>query len=464
MITATPYANMRIAVFGLGRTGLAAVRALLAARASVVAWDDADASRMSAAETGCELADLSTISWGTIDALMLSPGVPLTHPEPHWTVNMAKGAGVPIIGDTEIFVRALAEADAPVKLIAITGTNGKSTTTALIGHMFESAGRPTEVGGNIGRPVLDLSPPSDGRHYVVEFSSYQIDLTPSLKPDVGILLNLSPDHLDRHGDMAGYAAVKARMFTLQGEGDTAVIGVDDDYCRAIAGAIIRPGKNLVSVQSQLGEGIWVEDGILHDEADGERCDLTGFDSLRGRHNWQNAAMAWATGRALGLSVQEIARAFASFPGLAHRMENVARLGRILFVNDSKATNADASAHALDSFDNIYWIAGGLAKSGGIEGLSEYFGKLSCAYLIGEAAGEFAETLSGQAKTVDAGTIGRAVAMAARDAAAGGDDAVVLLSPACASFDQYRNFELRGDAFRAAVAALDGVTMTGEEAA
>jgi UDP-N-acetylmuramoylalanine--D-glutamate ligase len=468
MIAATPYAGKRVAVFGLGHTGLASVRALLAAGAAVFAWDDAEASRAAAEKNGVVLSDLNSIDWSTMDALMLSPGVPLTHPEPHWTVNAANGAGVVIIGDTELFVRTLSASENAAKLVAITGTNGKSTTTALIGHMLGAAGRKTEIGGNIGRAVLDMGAPGEGQHYVVEFSSYQIDLTPSLKPDVGILLNLSPDHLDRHGDMDNYATVKARMFALQDANDTAVIGVDDPYCRKIANALTAPRLRLVSVGENAPGGISVRDGTLHDATIGETCDLNGFVSLRGRHNWQNAAMAWVAGKALGLTSGEITAGFASFPGLAHRMENVARLGTVLFVNDSKATNADAASHALDSFENIYWIAGGLAKSGGIEGLKEYFKNIACAYLIGEAAEPFATTLEGAAggevRTIQAGTIERAVFLAAQDAAAGGAQAVVLLSPACASFDQFRNFELRGDAFRAAVAALDGVVMANEEAA
>jgi len=463
MISATPYAGKRVAVFGLGHTGLACVRALLAAEASVFAWDDSEASRVSAEKSGVELVDLTTVDWASLDALMLSPGVPLTHPEPHWTVKCANAAGVAIIGDTEIFVRTLAEAGNDVRLVAITGTNGKSTTTALIGHMLAAAGRKTVIGGNIGRAVMDLDAPEDGQHYVVEFSSYQIDLTPSLKPDVGILLNLSPDHLDRHGTMDHYAEVKARMFALQDEGDTAVIGVDDGYCREIAAGVTNADLHTVSIGNDNG-GISVRDGVLHDSATGAVCDLNGFTSLRGRHNWQNAAMAWAAGMALGLTGDEIASGFASFPGLAHRMENVAQRGDVLFVNDSKATNADAAAHALDSFENIFWIAGGLAKSGGIDGLHEYFPNIACAYLIGAAADDFSQTLEGKVKTVQAGTIENAVSLAARDAEAFGKPGVVMLSPACASFDQFRNFELRGDAFRAAVAALDGVVMAKKEVA
>ncbi len=467
LIPANTYSNKTVAVFGLGASGLASVASLLAAGAKVKAWDDSDATRAKAAEAGLPLTDLNDEDWTTFDALVLAPGVPLTHPEPHWTVREAYAANVPVIGDTELFVGSLKAAGARTHLIAITGTNGKSTTTALIGHILKSAGRDTEVGGNIGTAVLDLAEPTEGRHYVVEFSSYQIDLTPSLKPDTGILLNLTPDHLDRHGDMEGYAGVKAKMFALQDEDDLAVIGVDDRYCKEIAGTVTRPVVEQVSVEHEVSDGVHVKDGVLHQmKAGGEvaQCSLEGIDGLRGRHNWQNAAAAWAACRKAGLNAAEIVAGFASFPGLVHRMEQVARSGDILFINDSKATNADAAARALDSFDNIYWIAGGLAKTGGIEGLKPFFPRIRSAYLIGAAAQDFAQTLSGHTQVQHCETLDVAVPRAFEDAGRNGGPAVVLFSPACASFDQYRNFEIRGDAFRTAVAALEGVSLNSQEAA
>lgn len=467
MIPAHTYSNKTVAVFGLGASGLASVTSLLAGGANVKAWDDSETTRDRAIEAGVPLTDLNHEDWSIFDALVLAPGVPLTHPAPHWTVQKAHAASVPVIGDTELFVQSIVAAGTSSHLVAITGTNGKSTTTALIGHILKSAGRDTEVGGNIGTAVLELSEPRDGRHYVVEFSSYQIDLTPSLKPDTGILLNLSPDHLDRHGDMGGYAAVKAKMFARQDGNDLAVIGVDDRYCSEIADQVFGPAVCRISVEREVETGIFVSDGILHQMERGEelsRCPLMGIDGLRGRHNWQNAAAAWAACSRAGLSEDEIAGGFTSFPGLVHRMEQVARCGDILFINDSKATNADAAARALDSFENIYWIAGGLAKTGGIESLKPFFSRINQAYLIGEAADDFAQTLEGHAETQKCGTLDVAVPRAFEDAVRNGGPAVLLFSPACASFDQYRNFEIRGDAFRAAVAALEGVSMNSQEAA
>ena len=463
MIWAEPYGGKNIAVFGLGKSGLASVRTLIAAGASVAPWDDSEGSRAAAEKSGVQLVDLKSAEWSAFDALILAPGVPLTHPEPHWTVAKARAANVPVIGDTEVFCETLNRCGDATKLIGITGTNGKSTTTALIGHVFANAGRDTQTGGNIGLAVLDLEPPVTGRHYVVELSSYQIDLTPSLKPDIGLLLNLTPDHLDRHGDMAGYAAVKARMFAIQDESDEAFIGVDDDYCRAIAAEVPKARVTRVSVEGHDAE-ISVADGVLSDARDGTTLDLNSFDTLRGRHNWQNAAMAWGAGRALGLSAEDIANGFSSFPGLAHRMEIVARRGQVLFVNDSKGTNADAAERALDTFDNIFWIAGGRAKAGGIEPLRPYFGKIQHAFLIGESAADFANSLSDAVPYTNSGTIEQAVNDAAAAAARFGGESVVLLSPACASFDQFRNFELRGDAFKQSVAALSGVHLMGKEAA
>jgi UDP-N-acetylmuramoylalanine--D-glutamate ligase len=315
---------------------------------------------------------------------------------------------------------------------------------------MRSAGRDVQLGGNIGVPILDLEPPADHRHHVIEVSSYQIDLAPSLAPSVGMLLNLTPDHLDRHGSMEHYAAVKARLVAGVETGGTAIVGVDDSWCRAIADEIAANGTNVcrVSVLQRLTDGFY---------ADGEVFRLAGIGSLRGLHNAQNAACAAAAALALGLDAATIQHGLATFPGLAHRMEEVGRRGHVLFVNDSKATNADAAARALSSFSDIFWIAGGKAKSGGIASLGEFFPRIRKAYLIGEAASDFAATLSGHAPHETAGTLDRAVEAAARDAAASGvAEPVVLLSPACASFDQFPNFEVRGHRFRDLVHNLDGV--------
>jgi UDP-N-acetylmuramoylalanine--D-glutamate ligase len=469
MFMISGFEGKTVAVFGLGATGLSAARALAAGGAMVAAWDDKASSRDKARALGFDPVDLEHCDFRDFAALVLSPGVPLTHPAPHWSVSRATGAGIPVLGDTELFVRALAASGREVALVAITGTNGKSTTTALIGHLLASAGRDARVGGNIGTAVLDLDPPADGAVYVVEFSSYQIDLTPSLHPKVAVLLNLSPDHLDRHGDMAHYAAVKARIFARQEAGDTAVVGVDDGASAAIADGIAAgPAVVRISNNRSHSDGICVEAGQIYEVTGGERrliADLDGIGSLRGTHNWQNAAAAVAVARALGLAPSDIAAGLRTFPGLAHRMEEVGRKDGVLFINDSKATNADAAARALASFDVVYWIAGGQAKADGIVPLSDYFPKIVRAYLIGEAARDFGRTLDGKVDAVHCGTLDRAVTLAAADAtAAGGGERAVLLSPACASFDQFANFEARGEAFRSLVAALDGVAMKQEVAA
>ncbi|HFC04194.1 MAG TPA: UDP-N-acetylmuramoyl-L-alanine--D-glutamate ligase [Rhizobiales bacterium] len=466
MIQATTFAGKNVAVFGLGATGLATIASLQAAGANVTAFDDNAASCADVRKQGIHIADLRQVDWQQIDALVLSPGVPLTHPEPHWTVGLAKESGVEIIGDTEILVRELEHRSPQANLVAITGTNGKSTTTALLGHVLKCGGIATQIGGNIGKPVLELDLPGPDQALVVEFSSYQIDLTPTLCPRVSILLNLSYDHIDRHGSMANYASVKARIFARQGSGDVAVIGVDDQWSQDIYKMLNRDVQVLpVSCREEAGTGLFAKDAVLYD-ATGDLpvavADLHQAPALKGVHNWQNAAAVYAAARALGLTGQVIEQGFRTFPGLAHRMECVGHSRDAVFINDTKATNADAAARALATFDHIYWIAGGLAKEGGIESLRPYFGKIIKAYLIGDAADRFARTLGHDVKFEIAGTMEKAVAAAARDVAVNAQQtdsqATVLLAPACASFDQYRRFELRGDAFRTAVAGLEGVNM------
>ena len=454
MISAHSFKGKRVAVFGLARSGTACAEALRLGGAEVFAWDDQPAMVEKAQKAGLAVSNLHALDFGSLNSLVLSPGVPLTHPEPHWTVKKARAAGIEVIGDTEVFQREIAGSGA--RMVAITGTNGKSTTTALTGHLFKAAGRDCDIGGNIGTAVCLMRPPVPGRVYVLELSSFQIDLMPSLHPDAGILTNITADHLDRHGDMATYAAVKERIFARQRPGDTALVGVDDLWGQTIAG---RVGAIPVSVQRPLIHGISVTGGVLHDTRDGAHIDLRPMPSLKGAHNWQNAALAYAAGRALGLSSLEIEAAMLSFPGLAHRMQEIGRLGPVPFINDSKATNADAAEKALASFDTIYWIAGGQAKAGGIEPLRPYFPKIVKTYLVGQASDEFAVTLGAANPHASCGTIEQAVQAAARDALADRrQGAVVLLSPAAASFDQFPNFEVRGDAFVKAVAALDGVVM------
>jgi len=469
------FEGSRVAVFGLGRTGLTAARALKAGGAEPLLWDENAPARDAAAAEGFAIEDLRSADWSRFAALLLSPGVPLTHPKPHWTVEKARAAQVEIVGDMELFARtvALTAMTKRPRTVAITGTNGKSTTTALVGWVLKQAGRDARIGGNIGVGVLGLPDMHGGAVYVLEASSYQLDLTSTFRPDVAVLMNLSPDHLDRHGGMAGYVAAKRRIFRNQGPGDTAVIGVDDPHSQHICTEILASGRMAVrpiSSSRAIGRGIYALGGVLYDST-GERtveiADLSRARSLPGRHNGQNAAAAYAAARALGLTLDEAVDGLMTFPGLAHRMEEVGRLGRVRFINDSKATNADAARQALSSYPKVFWIAGGRAKEGGIEELSDLFGRVAKAYLVGEAADAFAATLGSSAPWTLSGDIAKAVAQAHADASAhakaAGEDAIVLLSPAAASFDQYADFEERGEDFRAAVKSL-GASRQGDAAA
>ncbi|MCM2454086.1 UDP-N-acetylmuramoyl-L-alanine--D-glutamate ligase [Rhizobium sp. CG4] len=461
MIPVTVFKGRKVALFGLGGSGLATAKALVAGGADVVAYDDNPDSTAKAAAEGITVADLRTVHWPSLAAFVLAPGVPLTHPKPHWTVELARAAGVEIIGDVELFVRERRAHSPDCPFIAITGTNGKSTTTALIAHILRASGRDTQLGGNIGTAVLTLDPPKAERYYVVECSSYQIDLTPTLNPTAGLLLNLTPDHLDRHGTIQHYGEVKERLVAGS---NTAVIGVDDSYCALIADRVERAGVKVqrISKRNVVAEGLYAQDSQIMLAQGGTSSlfvDLDGVQTLRGSHNAQNAAAAIAACLAVGVSADDIRAGLKTFPGLKHRMQPVARRGSVSFINDSKATNADAAAPALSSYDRIYWIAGGLPKSGGISSLSSLFPRIAKAYLIGEAAAEFAATLGDTVPYEISGTLDKAVEHAASDAQKDENTGnVVMLSPACASFDQYKNFEVRGDAFVAHVAALDGVTM------
>ena len=442
------FQHQRVALFGLGGSGLVTARALKAGGADVVSWDDNEAARTKARSEGLTVDDLSAYDFKEFSALILAPGVPLTHPDPHWTVKRAQAAGIPIIGDIELFCLERARLAPEAPFIAITGTNGKSTTTALIAHMMRVAGFDVQMGGNIGTAILSLEPPAQNRVHVVECSSYQIDLAPSLAPSVGILLNVTPDHLERHGTMENYAGVKERLVA---SAQHAVIGVDDDWCRAIAKRLKAPIQ--ISVEQNLSNGLSYADGWIL--INGKRSfDLNGIGSLRGAHNGQNAAAAIAAAQAFGVSHDAMMRGLKSFPGLAHRMEQVGMVGPVLFINDSKATNADAAEKALLAFPgDIFWICGGMPKDGGIAPLAPLFSRVREAFLIGQASEEFAATL-GSVPHRFCGDLDNAV-QAANEAAqkAGVEAPVVLLSPACASFDQYRNFELRGAHFRALVEKL-----------
>jgi len=461
MIPVPGFEGRRIAVFGLGRSGLTAARALKAGGALPVLWDDSVSSRMQAEAEGFAVEDLTRADWSDFAALVLSPGAPLTHPKPHWTVGKAKAAGVEVIGDIELFARAIAalpEGERP-KVVAITGTNGKSTTTALIGWVLKQAGMTVHVGGNIGIGVLALPAPTPDAVYVIEASSYQLDLTTSFAPTIAVLTNISPDHLDRHGGMEGYVAAKARIFANAGG---AIIGVDDKWGAGIARDVAGTGTYAVAISGETGKepiAVIGEQTIVYDAQNVRMAygmiDLTEARSLPGRHNAQNAACAYAAARGLGLDPTETVEGLLSFPGLAHRMEHVGSLGRVRFINDSKATNADAARQALSSYERSFWIAGGRAKAGGIDDLEDLFPRVVEAFLIGEAAGPFAARLGDTPHRIS-GDMATAVAQAAEAAAATGREEVVLLSPAAASFDQYPDFEARGEAFRAAVLNLGAI--------
>ncbi len=448
MITVPAYQGKRIGVFGLARSGLATVHSLVASGAEVFAWDDNVDAR---ASVSTSTSDLYAMDVSTLDALVLAPGVPLTHPEPHPLVIKAKAADVPLISDLDVF-QAARESLPEHTLVGITGTNGKSTTTALIGHILEENGIPTAVGGNIGTGVMALDALPSGGVYVFELSSFQLDLTQQLLCDVAILLNISPDHLDRHGDMAGYVAAKRKLFDLQDRGAIAVVGVDDDICCGVAESLASPTR--VSGNRGLNADVYVAEGELLDtKSDVQRVgSITQIKSLQGVHNWQNAAAAFAAAKAAGLGDDEILQAMETFPGLEHRQEIVFDDGDVLVVNDSKATNVDSAKRALETFGNIRWVAGGRAKDRDFSGLLNSLHSVRGAYLMGEHANLIADILPKSLRRTCFATMAEAVDVALHEAEPGD---TVLLSPACTAFDQYENFEKRGEAFKVEVAAFAG---------
>ena len=451
--------NQHLAVFGLGASGVAAARALAASGARVAAWDDKDSQRRAARERGIALTDLYKSGFSELDALVLAPGVPLTH-DPHPIARRAQAVNKPIIGDIELLTEACPRA----RFIGITGTNGKSTATALIGHILDEVGYDTRIGGNLGPPALAFDPPGKDSVFVLELSSYQLDLTVKAAFDIAVWLNISPDHLDRHGGMDGYVAAKRRIFRDRADPrrtQTAIIGVDDARSAAVRDDMeAREAWKVVSISAtrRLERGVFVRNGALYDAIDDAAwcvCDLTGIPTLPGEHNWQNAAAAYAAARAIGIAPEAAAAAMTSYPGLPHRMERVATIGGVLYVNDSKATNADAAARALACYRPVYWIAGGQAKGDGLGAALPFAGRIRHAFLIGDAEAAFAAALKDIVPATRCGALADALSeahrMAQREKLPG---AVVLLSPACASFDQFRNFEDRGNIFRKLVQALE----------
>ncbi|HOZ28515.1 MAG TPA: UDP-N-acetylmuramoyl-L-alanine--D-glutamate ligase [Hyphomonadaceae bacterium] len=462
MIPVRTFEGKEVAVLGLGRSGIATARALMAGGARVCAWDENEAARKAAEAAGVPLVDLNRRDWQNFAALVLSPGIPLKFPEPHRFVRMAQMVGVPVIGDMELFARAVNELkdfERP-RIVGITGTNGKSTTTALVGHILKACGKDVRVGGNIGVGVLDLERLHGAAIYVLELSSYQLDLAESLRCDVAVMLNISPDHLTRHGGMDGYVGAKRRIFRNQGPEDYAIIGVDDTRSGVMATQLSCEGlRRVVPVSAEygLGRGVAVLNGLLQDSMSGRAehpVDILRAKALPGRHNHQNIAAAYAACRALGLEASDIIAAIETFPGLPHRLETIGTIQGVRFVNDSKATNAQAAEQAIRAFPNAWWIVGGRPKEEGIDDLAPLFGQIKKAYLIGESTEAFARTLTGKLDHVKCRTLDVAVSQAFDDARASGiEGAVVLFAPACASFDQFKDFEQRGLAFRQEAAKL-----------
>jgi UDP-N-acetylmuramoylalanine--D-glutamate ligase len=457
MVPTLRYAGERVVVMGLGKSGLSAAASLRASGANVEVWDDKAESLAEGTARGFTAFDGQAMDLTGVRAVVWSPGVPHTFPKVHPLATRAKTDNVPLACDVDL----LLEAQTDATVVAITGTNGKSTTTSLTAHLFQQVGRKVAVGGNLGIPALDLEPLGLGGTYVLELSSYQLELVPHLACETAVLLNITPDHLDRHGGMDGYVAAKLRIFSGQRTPRVAVIGVDDPQCAEIYETLRRDGQHKVipiSVKQIVPGGVYVSpEGLLIDSTGRHRStiiDLRTVARLPGAHNWQNAAAAAAAALSQGIAGSDIAKGIKTFPGLKHRQELVSTVANVAFVNDSKATNADATEKALLCYKNIYWIAGGQAKEGGIASLEPLFGRVRHTFLIGEAADDFADALEGKVsfdlyEDLES-AIEEAGEMALKDKRPG---ATVLLSPACASFDMFKSFEHRGDVFRDTVLEL-----------
>lgn len=462
MITAQQVSGQRIAVLGLGRSGISAARSLRAGGAEVLVWDDMEGARDAARAEGFEPVDLARVDWSGVDSLILSPGIAHLYPAPHAIVAAALAAGVPVDNDIGVFFRSVATQewdnyDVSPKVIAVTGSNGKSTTSALIHHILEECGKGSQLAGNIGRGILDIDPPEDGGVVVVELSSYQTDLARALTPDVAVFTNLSEDHLDRHSGMGGYFAAKRRLFA-EGGPDRAIVGVDEAEGAFMAGQLAQSPQDdrviRISVTQKLdhfGWSVFVRKGFLAEYRKGRQVasiDLRAMTGLPGVHNHQNACAAYAACRTVGIAPRMIEQAMETYAGLPHRSQTIAEAGGVRFVNDSKATNVESAKMALRAFKNIRWICGGLEKEGGLDALSGEVDQVKKAYVIGREASGFAMQLGCDAAICT--TMQAAVQQAWAEAEEGD---VILLAPAAASFDQYDNFEQRGDDFIAQVRAV-----------
>lgn len=460
MTIASCFAEQTVVVLGLGRTGIHAALALQAGGAEVFAWDDTEPARIRALKKGIPVTNLEALDWNHVAALVLSPGIPHTHPMPHPLVATAVAAGVPLVSDIDVLGRCYPKAH----YIGVTGTNGKTTTTSLIGHILSHANVSAHVAGNIGTSVFSFEVGDPEGTFVLEMSSFQLELTDSVRFETAILLNITPDHLQRHGGLEGYVIAKQRIFLRSQPKDLAIIGVDTPLSWQIYQDMqAQDRQNVIPISASLvvSGGVYLKDGVLIDDTQGQQrpiVDLSKISTLQGSHNGQNAAAGYVAARRKGIPEDQIVEAFKSFSSLAHRQEIVDTVNGVIYVNDSKATNVDATQQALARFDNIHWILGGQFKEDSLEALFPYLSRVRHAYLIGEAAEQFAEWLEGRVALTKTGTLEQAVALASKQAAKG---SVVLLSPACASFDQFKDFEVRGEAFRHCVQDLT-LARTGTE--
>ena len=458
MISVGSFHDKTVAVMGLGKSGLSAVRSLNSSGAEVWAWDDAETQRNVAKAEGMKVVDLYKCDWQTLGTLVLSPGIPHQYPDPHAIATKARDSGCEIICDVDLLARSVHEAF----YVGITGTNGKSTTTALLGHVLASAGKKVEIGGNYGIPALELEPLGSDGIYVLELSSYQLGRIPSVKLDIAVLLNISPDHLQRHGGMGGYVASKMSILDHITPGGVAIIGMDDSHCRGISLDLMASSavssRNIIpiSAKHRVAGGVYVEGSNLIDDIDNERLpvlNLANLLTLPGLHNWQNVAAAFALARILEVSKEKITQAFHSFPGLPHRQELVRTIGEVRYINDSKATNCEAAAKALACYEAIHWIVGGRLKENNLAILKNQLASVQHVYLIGESENYFSAEFAGSVEITSSKDLKTAVLQAHENAQNHAHSSVVLLSPACASFDQFENFEARGEGFRVAVEQL-----------